>query len=582
MPSGTSFTFTDPNGKSYTVNGPDGATQDQAWAMLQQQLKGQQTQQPQSSTLDKVGGFVKDMAQSGGRQLMNAAVGIPGVFADGTAGAANVGADLLGAKRPFPVMPSEDFKQRLSPVLGERPAGAAGLPEDIGSAVIGSKVPLPGAPAGGLPTAQAADQAGGTAGMQSGNSFVQALESTLARLPGGGALVRAMHTATDKVSDMSDSIVRNLSGGADTSATGAGKVLDQQIAATGTRAKQVAKEGFDQLDAMLPEKALIPPQNTVQTLKSLTSVPPGAANTMGAITSPKLLQIRTALEQDLKDAEGGGLPYGTLKAVRSQIGQQIDWGPFSTNPDNGALKLVYGALSKDLTEGAKGFGPEVAAIATKVNADYAAAKNTQEVLESVVGKAGGPEKVFTSLLSGTKEGSTTLDTVLSNIDPQSKKVLAASTLQRMGRATANNQGVTSDTFSASSFLTNWSKMSPEARSSLFGSLPDGYADSVTQLANNVAKLKAYSKVLPNSSNTAQAALWGGEVASGLTALLTGHWQVAASVAGTAAGTKVIATALTNPQTTAYLAKQTTLLAAKAAGAARQSTIGFPSSQQRTQ
>ena len=34
----TAFTFNSPDGKSYTVNGPDGATQDQAWAMLQHQL----------------------------------------------------------------------------------------------------------------------------------------------------------------------------------------------------------------------------------------------------------------------------------------------------------------------------------------------------------------------------------------------------------------------------------------------------------------------------------------------------------------------------------------------------------------
>ena len=33
-----SFTFTSPEGKSYTVNGPEGSTQEQAWAILQQQI----------------------------------------------------------------------------------------------------------------------------------------------------------------------------------------------------------------------------------------------------------------------------------------------------------------------------------------------------------------------------------------------------------------------------------------------------------------------------------------------------------------------------------------------------------------
>ena len=33
-----SFTFTSPEGKSYTVNGPEGSSQEQAWAILQQQI----------------------------------------------------------------------------------------------------------------------------------------------------------------------------------------------------------------------------------------------------------------------------------------------------------------------------------------------------------------------------------------------------------------------------------------------------------------------------------------------------------------------------------------------------------------
>ena len=38
----TDFVFTSPAGKSYTVSGPDGATQEQAWGILQQQLGSQQ------------------------------------------------------------------------------------------------------------------------------------------------------------------------------------------------------------------------------------------------------------------------------------------------------------------------------------------------------------------------------------------------------------------------------------------------------------------------------------------------------------------------------------------------------------
>jgi len=125
------FTFTSPDGKQYTVNGPDGATQEQAFAMLQKQLG----MAPQPSTLDKAADFGKQMAQSGGRMLINAATGIPGVFADGTASIANYAADAVGAKRPFDVMPSEDFKNRLEPALGKAPpiTSLGGIAEAVGS-----------------------------------------------------------------------------------------------------------------------------------------------------------------------------------------------------------------------------------------------------------------------------------------------------------------------------------------------------------------------------------------------------------------------------------------------------------------
>jgi hypothetical protein len=62
---------------------------------------------------------------------------------------------LLGSLETirFPVLPSQDFHNRLAPVLGQRPDGAGGIAEDVGSAVLGSKLPLPGQAA--APTAQA-------------------------------------------------------------------------------------------------------------------------------------------------------------------------------------------------------------------------------------------------------------------------------------------------------------------------------------------------------------------------------------------------------------------------------------------
>jgi hypothetical protein len=208
--------------------------------------------------------------------------------------------------------------------------------------------------------------------------------------------------------------------------------------------------------------------------------------------------------------------------------------------------------------------PEAAQSVKKANAAYAVSKEQQKILNTVINKAGGPEKVFVSLMSGTKEGATTLKEVLSAIDQPSRNVLAASALQRMGRATAGAQDVAGAAFSPDTFLTNWNKMSPEARQALFGSLPGDYAANVTKFAENVSRLKEYLKVLPNTSNTAQAAVWGAELATAIGSLLTGNPLLAAKIAGSVAGTKLLSSAMTNPQTVKWLVKETSRLIPPAA------------------
>jgi len=49
-----SFTFTSPEGQKYTVNGPDGATQEQAFAILQGQIGGKKSESQESSMASRL------------------------------------------------------------------------------------------------------------------------------------------------------------------------------------------------------------------------------------------------------------------------------------------------------------------------------------------------------------------------------------------------------------------------------------------------------------------------------------------------------------------------------------------------
>lgn len=65
-----SFTFTSPDGKNYTVNGPDGATPEQAFQILQQQI-GSQSAKP--SPVGAVEDFVKSMPRGAIGNIASAA-----------------------------------------------------------------------------------------------------------------------------------------------------------------------------------------------------------------------------------------------------------------------------------------------------------------------------------------------------------------------------------------------------------------------------------------------------------------------------------------------------------------------------
>jgi hypothetical protein len=479
------------------------------------------------------------------------------------------------------------FLGTLGEMTGDKPADIAArnkklgiedpyaTPDDIRAQMAGGlAAPSPGgllsigkAAGATFAAARAADQAGGTLGQQTGSTIVQMVEKTLARLPGGEGLVKTLRGQSDRLAHTSEDIVQNLSGGVDTSATGAGQTLKGQLGEAAKRMKAEAAAHYDEVEKLIPPGTHVGVSSTLNTLREITTPLTGAEQTTAALTNPKLAKIREALEADVKAAGSDSLPYSVLKKLRTKIGEQIEWGPFSTDAANGQLKQVYSGLTADMNNGASSVSADAAQAVKKANAAYAVSKEQQKILNTVINKAGGPEKVFVSLMSSTKEGATTLKEVLSAIDQPSRNVLAASALQRMGRATAGAQDVAGQAFSPDTFLTNWNRVSPEARTALFGSLPGGYAENVTKFAENVSRLKEYLKVLPNTSNTAQAGLWGAEIGIAITSLLTGNPLLAAKIAGSAAGTKLLSSAMTNPQTVKWLASETSRLIPPAAQAA---------------
>ena len=229
------------------------------------------------------------------------------------------------------------------------------------------------------------------------------------------------------------------------------------------------------------------------------------------LVDPKLKAMRDAIYDDMQRNGGSGdLPIDVLRDWKTRLGGLINWTGFgSSDPQNGAFKLLWGALKDDIMTGTAQIDPKLAPMIQNANQQYAVAQAQLQNVGRVVNKAGGPEKVFTSLMAGNKDGATQLNQVLSQLDPAGRQLLAATQLQRMGLANASAQGAAGGDFSAATLLTNWNRMHPDARAAMFGQLPNSYSQNVTKLAHDAEILRTLrqgdAEQLWNSSSTDRCA-----------------------------------------------------------------------------
>jgi hypothetical protein len=267
--------------------------------------------------------------------------------------------------------------------------------------------------------------------------------------------------------------------------------------------------------------------------------------------------------------------------VRTSLGNSIDWGFAPSDPvTNGALKRVYGQLGEDLNSHAAAVSPEAKAAVSDASALYKANQAKRDILNTVINKAGGPEAVYQAATNGTKLGATKIGAVMSSLDPENANVVRATVLNKLGQ-TRPGAADAENSFNAATFLTNWNKLAPEAKDALFGaSGPAGsLRGSLDSLTQTIGTLREAGHTLENPSGTAGSlghtfTLWealkkgaegvgfGGAVGAGVhhfgLSAVTGAASGVAALGGAAVLNNVMARALTNPRTAAWLAQTTKL------------------------
>lgn len=216
------------------------------------------------------------------------------------------------------------------------------------------------------------------------------------------------------------------------------------------------------------------------------------------LQSPKLRAIQAAVSQK------EDVPYGLIKSLRTDIGKKIAEPIAAADKDRALLEGLYGALTGDMKTAASNFGA--------VN-EFDDANNFYSQGIERIRKSFDPmlrrteEALFFDLEKmasekGAKASVKALTDLRAALDPQEWDQTVSVLLRRLGKPTPGAVDVLkAESFSPATFITNYEKLAPVARSILFGTPDTPKRKSMDQLLRVVGSIKNAQKTR-QSPNTA--------------------------------------------------------------------------------
>lgn len=269
---------------------------------------------------------------------------------------------------------------------------------------------------------------------------------------------------------------------------------------------------------------------------------------------PSAADIDANVRATLGNMVDNKLPYEALKKLRTLVGNELEGASLVSDVPRSKWKAVYGALSRDM-EGAA-TTPEAKQALSRANSYFNARSSRIDDIDRVIDRNGGPEKIYQAVMGGVKDGGSTLRAVMQSLPEEGQRAVTAAALRRMGLANPGAQDAVGEAFSAANFLTNWNKVSPEARRALFDRYGAGFSKDMDRIARVAERIKEGGQAIANPSGTArqgaQFAYWGGLGG----ALMTGQVGAALGLGLGGVGSNVAARLMTNPRFVKWLAAST--------------------------
>lgn len=350
-----------------------------------------------------------------------------------------------------------------------------------------------------------------TVGQATKSAIAKAIESTLEKIPGSDSIIaqKAVQQQQEMGGELS-SISQNLSPNA--SGTKTGRLIKSGINDFKDNFKNKQGDLYDILDSKIDPSLRTPLTNYKTALNSATSIDPLIPNQSSGFVNQEISTLADNLDKDLALSKpfmdygpnsNGTLAYQSVPKIRSSIGEKIDSPSLVSTTPQKTWKSLYGSLSDDIKSAALESGSDTLQAWNRANNYTRAGMQRLDTLNDIV-NSGTPEQVYQAALSGTKEGATTINQVMRSLPDEGKKAITSTVVKRMGLATPGNQSDLGDSFSTNTFLTNWNRLSPEAKGTLFGAHGKEFSDNMDKIASVADNLKFGSKIYANPSGTAHA------------------------------------------------------------------------------
>ena len=316
---------------------------------------------------------------------------------------------------------------------------------------------------------------------------------------------------------------------------------------------------FGEVDNFIKKDSLISLNGTIKSLEDLVTPIKGAEATSLVFKNQFLDDILKGFNTDLAK-NGGRMPYQAIKSIKQKIGNKLSSFDLINPVDKTQLKLVYGALSKDLEAYLKGNVKGLNAL-SRANNYYKSGLNRIDNYLEPIYKNSDPDRIASLLLNTGKEGATRLNAIKKSLTTEQYDVFLSNIMERLGRLQPG-QALSGDLvegagkFSSETFLTNFNRLSKEAQESLFKGKgwTSGMQKDFSEILDISNFIRQSGRTFKNPSGTADRVVGQGMMLGAAGSLAVNPAFALVGLPLVIGSSRVVAGLMTNPRFIKWLAQ----------------------------